>query len=116
MSTPELRDGDTILVRAEVKTFIRRGGEDGEQIEYVPMACIGEHHWRLGDLEAGWCVEDRKIATGDRVRVIGKHDRVGTVVAASPPEVAPQQYWVRFPETWGMQTFTREQLERHPPA
>lgn len=116
MSAPELRDGDTIWVRATVKTFIRRVNDGDGPDELVPTAHINDSAWRLEDLTGGWCIEDRKIAVGDRVKVNGKFDTVGDVIAASPPEVTPPQYWVRFPESWVLKTFTREQLERFPVA
>lgn len=114
MSTPELRDGDTILVRAEIKTFSVLGPDCVDR--RVPTAFINGHSYRFEELTGGWLVEDRKIRVGDHVKVKGKFDSVGEVLAVSPPEVVPEQYWVRFPETWVVKTHTRDQLERMPVA
>jgi hypothetical protein len=111
VSAPELRDGDTILVRATIKTFIRQ--KDGVH-ERVPMAHIGAHPWTLDELPNGYAIEDRKIVPGDRVKAQGHRDTF-TVVAQSPERVVPPLFWcVNGSDPTAMYTFARPQLERMP--
>lgn len=115
MSAPELRDGDTILVRATIKTFRRTVERDGATTtEDVPIATIVEGvSMPINNLADGWMIEDRKIAVGDRAAIKGTTE-VGEVIAVSPPEVVPEQFWLRVPSRWGLVTKQRDQLDRMP--
>lgn len=110
MSTPALREGDTIMVRAKVKTFVRQKPEGTED---VPMACVPTlEAIPVAALQLGWDPDYLELREGDSVRIVGKPDRVAEVVAVSPPGIQPTQYWVKDASEWCLRTYSHDQLVR----